>query len=46
MEEKIKLIITALNKVETHGAENLNSLLASIQLATQILQDLQQKEGN
>lgn len=41
MEDRIKLLIQLLNNIDTKGQENLNNLLASIQLATGLLQDLQ-----
>lgn len=46
MEDRLKLIIQLLNDTEVKGQKNLNNVLASIQLATGLLNELGQKEGN
>lgn len=46
MEERLKLLIQLLNDTEVKGQKNLNNVLASIQLATGLLNELGQKEGS
>lgn len=44
MNQELQILLSLLNSIEAHGKQNLNNLLASIQIVEKLLQPIPEEE--